>query len=148
MFSALPTEPLVTLHAVTGDSVVEQRSVALGKGDGELLEQVADGGCLLLPCVAGEGAAQLLDLTDGRLVPGAKALNCQRHEDNALCIAGLPGLVQLSFMGDGESITWGLCSLSHKSCLEGIDNCDVESTIFASSMSWDEHISWLASITW
>ena len=65
MFSALPTEPLVTLHAVTGDSVVEQRSVALGKGDGELLEQVADGGCLLLPCVAGEAAAQLLDLADG-----------------------------------------------------------------------------------
>ena len=148
MFSALPTEPLVTLHAVTGDSVVEQRSVALGKGDGELLEQVADGGCLLLPCVAGEGAAQLLDLTDGRLVPGAKALNCQRHENNALCIAGLPGLVQLSFMGDGESMTWGLCSLIHKSCLEGIDYCDVEGTIFASSMSWDEHIGRLASVAW
>ena len=109
---------------------------------------MADGGCLLLPRVAGEGAAQLLDLSDGRLVPGAQALNSQRHEDNALCIAGLPGLIQLSLMGNGESMTWGLCSLSNKSCLEGIDYCHVESTIFASSMSWDEHISWLASVTW
>ena len=71
MFSALPTEHLVTLHVVTGDLVAEQGSIALGKGDGELLEEVADGGRLLLPCVAGEGAAQLLDLADGHLVPGS-----------------------------------------------------------------------------
>ena len=70
MFSDLPPESLVTLHAVTRDSVVEQCGIALCKGNGELLEQVADGGCLLLPRVAGEGAAQLLDLSDGRLVPG------------------------------------------------------------------------------
>ena len=64
MFGALPPETLVALHGVTLDSVVEQ-------GDGELLEEVADGGRLLLPCVAGEGAAQLLDLADGHLVPGS-----------------------------------------------------------------------------
>ena len=35
--------------AVTRDSVVEQCSIALSKGDGELLEKMADSGRLLLP---------------------------------------------------------------------------------------------------
>ena len=63
--STLPPKTLVALRAVTRDSVVKQCCIALGKGDGELLEEVAYGGRLLLPCVAGEAAAQLLDLADG-----------------------------------------------------------------------------------
>ena len=65
IMSTLPPKTLVALRAVTWDSVVKQCSIALGKGDGELLEEVAYGGRLLLPCVAGEAAAQLLDLADG-----------------------------------------------------------------------------------
>ena len=38
---------------------------------------MADGGGLLLSRVASKGAAQLLDLADGGLVPGPKALNRQ-----------------------------------------------------------------------
>ena len=89
--------------------VAERGSIALGKGDGERLEEVADGGRLLLFCVAGKGAAQLLDLADGRLVT----------KDDALCIARLPGLVELPFVCNGESMTWGLSSLSNKGCLNG-----------------------------
>ena len=58
--STLPPKTLVALRAVTRDSVVTQCCIALGKGDGELLEEVAYGGR-----VAGEAAAQLLDLADG-----------------------------------------------------------------------------------
>ena len=65
MISALPPKPFIPLNAVTRDSVVEQCRVALYKSDGELLEEVPDGGRLLLPRVAGKGAAQFLHLADG-----------------------------------------------------------------------------------
>ena len=78
---------------------------------------MADGDRLLLPSVAGEGAAQLLDLADGGLVPSSQALHRQGQEDNTLGVAGLSGLVQLPLVGNGESMSWGLGSLSHKSCL-------------------------------
>ena len=54
--STLPPKTLIALRAVTWDSVVKQCSIALGKGDGELLEEVAYGGRVLLPC-----AFQLLE---------------------------------------------------------------------------------------
>ena len=51
IFSSSPAETLVTLPAVTGVAVVKEGGVALGKGKRELLEEVANGGGLLLSSV-------------------------------------------------------------------------------------------------
>ena len=81
-------------------------------GNGQLLEEVADGGGLLLSRVASKGAAQLLDLADGGLVPsGPKALNRQWQENNTLVMAGLPRFVQFPLVGDSEGVSRGLSSL-------------------------------------
>ena len=86
----LPPKALITLLIITRVAVVQQGSVSLDKGNGQLLGEVADGGGLLLSRVASKGAAQLLDLDDGGLVPsGPKALNCQWQENNTLVMAGL-----------------------------------------------------------
>ena len=58
----LPPKALITLLIITRVAVVQQGSVSLDKGNGQLLEEVADGGGLLLSRVAGEGAAQLFNL--------------------------------------------------------------------------------------
>ena len=46
--------------------------ITLNEGNWELLEEVASGGDLLLRRMPREGAAQLLDLKDGGLVPSTK----------------------------------------------------------------------------
>ena len=64
-----PPHPLVTIINSARVAIVQKSSIALHQGDGELLEEVLDGGRLLLPSVAREGTAKLLHLSDGRLVP-------------------------------------------------------------------------------
>ena len=59
---------------------------------------MSDGDRLLLSSVPGQGASELLDLSDGALVPCAETLHCQRQENYSLVIAWLPGLVHLALM--------------------------------------------------
>ena len=62
-----------------------------------------EGDCgLLLTRVPCEGAAQLLDLKNSRLVPGTQALDRQWKEDDALLIAGLPRFIQLSLVASSR----------------------------------------------
>ena len=143
-----PAQSLITLGDTARVAVVEQRRVALGQGNGELLEEVANGGGLLLPGVPGKRASQLLDLADSCLVPCTKALYSQGQEDNALGMTRLPRFVQLALVSSGKSMTRGLSSLTHKCSLQGVDNCDIKGTVFTPSMPGDEDISWLASLTW
>ena len=144
----LPPKALITLLTITRVAVVQQGSVSLDKGNGQLLEEVADGGGLLLSRVASKGAAQLLDLADGGLVPGPKALDRQWREDNTLVMAGLPRFVQFPLVGDNEGVSRGLSSLGNKCCLQGVDNCDIKGAVFAPGMSGNEHFGWLATLPW
>ena len=64
------------------------------------MEEVIDGCCLLFPCVARQGAAELLNLCDGSLVPGTKALHSKWQEHDSLVVAGLPRFVHF------QTINW------------------------------------------
>ena len=90
---------------------------------------MSDGDRLFISGVPGQGASEFLDLCNGALVPCAKTLDRERQEDNSLVMAGLPGLVHLSLMGDCESVAWLCCSPCHKTCLQGVDDSNVEGCV-------------------
>ena len=105
---------------------------------------MADGGALVLPGVAGKSTAQLLDLSYGSLMPGAKALNRERKEHDPLLVTGLPRFVHLTLVSDGEGMARSFSSPSHCGSLEGIDHRYIQGCILAACVSGDEDVSGLA----
>ena len=65
---------------------------------------MASGGDLLLIRVPCEGAAQLLDLKNSRLVPGTQTLDRQWKEDDTLLICPTSACGQLSGHGRGSRL--------------------------------------------
>ena len=65
---------------------------------------MTDGGALVLTGVAGKCTTQLLDLHDGRFVPGAKAFHGEGEKHNPLLVTGLPRFVYLALVCNGECV--------------------------------------------
>ena len=135
-----PSKALVTSGFVARVAVVEQRSITPHEVNREPLEEVVDGDRLLLPGVPGQGAPKLFHLSDGALVPCTKTLHRKWQKDDSLVVAGLPGLVYLSLVGNIKSVARLCCSPCHQACLQGVHNGNVKSRVFTAGVVWDEHI--------
>ena len=109
---------------------------------------MASGGDLLLIRVPCEGAAQLLDLKNSRLVPGTQTLDRQWKEDDTLLIAGLPRFVQLPLVGNFQGMAGGLGCLRHQSSLKRVYHCNIQGRVFATGVPGDENVGRLAPFTW
>ena len=143
-----PTHGFIVVSSAAGVAVVEEGGIALHESNGELLEEVGDGDRLVLPRVPGKCAAQFLDLGNGSLVPATKTLHRKRQENDALVVTGLPGFVQLALVGDLEGMARSVGSLCHCCCLERVDDCYVQSCIFAAYMPRDEDICRFPTLSW
>ena len=104
------------------------------------MEESADGDALLLPGVPGEGAANPLQLSDGAGMPGTKTFDSQWSENDALAVAWRPGLVQLPFVSNCQSMARFVCGSGNKTCLEGINHRYIKGCVFSTGMFWDENV--------
>ena len=95
-----------------------------------------------------QGAAELLNLCDGSLVPGTKALHSKWQEHDSLVVAGLPRFVHFAPVSNLQGMARCLSSLGDSGCLQGVDHRHVESRVLSTRMTRDKNIRWLPTLTW
>ena len=84
---------------VVGDSARDESHVSSLDEDSQPLEDVVDGGALLLPHVPGQLQTQGLDGVDGCWVPSSPGLHCQRNKLYSGSLTLLVTLGQLRVVG-------------------------------------------------
>ena len=93
-----------------GDPVVKQGTVPTHQSYWKFLEEAVDLNWFLFAVLSSFGTAQLSHFTDCTFVPSTQGLDGGGDEGDADAVALLPGLVQLSVVGNCQGMARGVGS--------------------------------------
>ena len=136
------------MASLSGHTVPQNSSVSSLEENAKPSPEVGDGFPFGLPSVPCQAAAQLFDLPLGSCVPPTHRLHHKGKKENTLALAVLCCTSHLPIIGKLKGMSRFQSCLSHCCCLEGVDDCDIQSSIAASIPVWEEDVCRPAIIPW